>query len=173
MNLDILYKLWFNISYPWYFNPNKEVIEKSIKYYIDEWIDIMKEYSILYMISEDDYLCEEYQNIFQSYIDWKSIRYKHDTLHHSNIIDIWNKCVNHIKEKNTYNYRRKQASRKTSNKKFREKIFLSKWYNCSKCWSNKDITIDHIVPVKKWWSDEINNLQIMCRSCNSSKWCSL
>jgi len=169
MYIDVLYKLWFNISYPWSFNPSKDVIETSIRKYINEWKDIMKEYSILYMIDDTDYLNTDYIDIFVLYINWKSIRYKHHTLNHNKIIDIWNKCIKYNIDINTYKKRRKQASIKTSNKKFRSKFFDLKWYKCLKCWSSDDITIDHIIPVKMWWWDEINNLQPMCRSCNSSK----
>ncbi len=44
-------------------------------------------------------------------------------------------------------------------------------YVCShpQCKQTTDLTIDHIIPLSKGGSDEIKNLQFMCRPHNSSK----
>lgn len=42
-------------------------------------------------------------------------------------------------------------------------------FMCVFCWSKDNLTIDHIYPVSRWWTDEIDNLQILCKSCNSKK----
>jgi len=42
-------------------------------------------------------------------------------------------------------------------------------FECVLCGSKKNLTIDHIKPVSKGGGDEINNLQILCKSCNSRK----
>ena len=41
-------------------------------------------------------------------------------------------------------------------------------YRCSECQSQDELTIDHIVPISKGGSDELNNLRLLCRSCNSN-----
>jgi hypothetical protein len=44
-------------------------------------------------------------------------------------------------------------------------------FECPKC-GNKEIdelTIDHIIPVSKGGSDDVQNLQILCKPCNSRK----
>jgi len=41
--------------------------------------------------------------------------------------------------------------------------------HCVSCGTTEDITIDHIVPRVRGGSDEVSNLQPMCRSCNSRK----
>lgn len=46
-------------------------------------------------------------------------------------------------------------------------------FSCVRCSSSEKLTIDHIVPVKHGGSDELSNLQILCRSCNSRKWASI
>lgn len=42
-------------------------------------------------------------------------------------------------------------------------------FQCNECKSKEELTIDHIFPVSKWWTDDIDNLQILCKSCNSKK----
>lgn len=68
---------------------------------------------------------------------------------------------------NTYLYRRKESLR--NNQKLRKKL-LEKFNNrCKKCQSNSNLEIDHIVSVRKGGSDKIDNLQVLCKSCNLSK----
>lgn len=40
---------------------------------------------------------------------------------------------------------------------------------CGMCSSVSDLTIDHIKPLSLGGTNELNNLQILCRSCNASK----
>lgn len=40
---------------------------------------------------------------------------------------------------------------------------------CCKCGSDEDITIDHIKPLSKGGTNDIKNLQKLCRRCNASK----
>lgn len=48
---------------------------------------------------------------------------------------------------------------------------LYQW-TCPKCWKKEPqikLTRDHIVPLSKGGSDDIENIQPLCQSCNSSK----
>lgn len=50
------------------------------------------------------------------------------------------------------------------------KVILKKYkFTCQNCRSKENLTIDHIIPVSKGGSDNLNNLTILCKSCNSKK----
>jgi hypothetical protein len=53
--------------------------------------------------------------------------------------------------------------------------FLLKKYNfkCVICGKSENLTIDHIKPVSLGGSDKIENLQILCKPCNSKKGCKI
>lgn len=55
---------------------------------------------------------------------------------------------------------------------------------CAECGVNTDLTLDHIIPVARWfnttgyqcskaqreqWYNDTNNLRVLCRKCNSKK----
>lgn len=40
---------------------------------------------------------------------------------------------------------------------------------CLKCGAQDRLEVDHIVPVSLGGSNYLNNLQILCRTCNASK----
>ena len=42
-------------------------------------------------------------------------------------------------------------------------------YCCQECGKSEDLTIDHIVPLSKGGTDDLDNLRWLCRKCNSRK----
>lgn len=42
-------------------------------------------------------------------------------------------------------------------------------HQCAKCEAVDDLTIDHIVPISRGGTDDLGNLRLLCRSCNSRK----
>lgn len=72
-------------------------------------------------------------------------------------------------------YHARYRARKSSNGgDFTNKEFLalcSEYDNrCLVCGENNPLTADHIVPVSMGGSNDINNIQPLCQSCNSTKW---
>jgi hypothetical protein len=51
----------------------------------------------------------------------------------------------------------------------RWEVFIRDRYICQRCGSKKCLTVDHIIPVSKGGRTYHDNLQTLCRSCNSSK----
>ncbi len=43
-------------------------------------------------------------------------------------------------------------------------------HHCVKCRKQKQLTKDHIMPLSEGGTDYINNIQPLCRNCNSKKW---
>ena len=49
------------------------------------------------------------------------------------------------------------------------RVFERDAYRCLRCGTWLDLTIDHIVPRSRGGTDDLHNLQTLCRSCNSWK----
>jgi 5-methylcytosine-specific restriction endonuclease McrA len=54
-------------------------------------------------------------------------------------------------------------------KKLRLKVLERDSHSCQSCGAVNDLTIDHIVPEKVGGKATLNNLQVLCRVCNSRK----
>lgn len=48
-------------------------------------------------------------------------------------------------------------------------IYKRDQYHCVNCGSRNRLTIDHILPVDKGGTDDVDNLQTMCHACNQEK----
>lgn len=54
-------------------------------------------------------------------------------------------------------------------KKILDQLLHKYNFSCVHCGVKAGLTIDHIHPVSKGGTDDISNLQILCKSCNSKK----
>ena len=54
-------------------------------------------------------------------------------------------------------------------KRLAPKIYKRDGAYCRICGTSDNLTIDHITPLAKGGSDDLSNLQILCKSCNSRK----
>lgn len=57
----------------------------------------------------------------------------------------------------------------TPSKACRARIYLRDGGACVTCGADDDLTIDHIIPRSKGGTHDDDNLQTLCRSCNSRK----
>lgn len=64
---------------------------------------------------------------------------------------------------------RTSYKKKTIPAKLKVQVHERYGYKCVNCGTHKDLTCDHIIPESKGGETTLNNLQTMCRSCNSSK----
>lgn len=48
-------------------------------------------------------------------------------------------------------------------------VFERDIYRCKHCGTHKDLCCDHIIPESKGGETSLDNLQTLCRSCNSKK----
>lgn len=72
-------------------------------------------------------------------------------------------------ERLRYIRNRSRASAYTRRSEVRARILKRDNYHCIQCGSAINLTIDHIVSVYRGGSNEDNNLQTLCNSCNSRK----
>ena len=65
---------------------------------------------------------------------------------------------------------RRKAKRKDAiTKTLRTQVFERDEYRCIVCTTHEKLTVDHIHPESKGGATELDNLQTLCQSCNSSK----
>lgn len=59
--------------------------------------------------------------------------------------------------------------RKSMTMEIKKIIFERDNHQCVSCGAKERLEIDHKIPVTKGGTNELDNLQVLCRSCNSSK----
>ena len=77
---------------------------------------------------------------------------------------------NHIKyEDKRRNRPRMEACRYTAKKEVKDYVYNKYGKKCLSCGSTKNISIDHIIPIHQGGKNKLDNLQPLCKSCNSKK----
>jgi 5-methylcytosine-specific restriction endonuclease McrA len=72
-------------------------------------------------------------------------------------------------EREAIRQRRYEAGRALSDAALRRRVFERDGHLCRSCQSAELLTVDHVVAVINGGTDDIDNLQTLCRTCNSSK----
>ena len=54
-------------------------------------------------------------------------------------------------------------------KAIRRAVFARDNYQCVHCGAQKALTLDHIFPFSKGGSNDLENLQVLCKACNFKK----
>jgi 5-methylcytosine-specific restriction endonuclease McrA len=52
-------------------------------------------------------------------------------------------------------------------------VFDRDEHKCRYCGSTNNLEIDHIYPLARGGSNDLDNLQILCKSCNCKKWANI
>jgi 5-methylcytosine-specific restriction enzyme A len=93
--------------------------------------------------------------------DWDSKQ-----VYHRNYVYKHRAKVNHLKLRH---YARKKWAEGSHTLEERELLKKQYEYKCRGCLIQKRLTKDHIIPLSKWWSNYISNIQPLCHNCNSKK----
>ena len=72
-------------------------------------------------------------------------------------------------ELETYRKNNQKTKKHTIKQSVKTLVFERDLYRCQWCSTHLNLCIDHIEPRSKGGSDKIENLQTLCRTCNSQK----
>jgi len=64
---------------------------------------------------------------------------------------------------------RRRRRAQATNDRHRTTVYARDGYRCCICGAAERLSVDHIIPISKGGSDELDNLQTLCWSCNSRK----
>ena len=54
-------------------------------------------------------------------------------------------------------------------KNIRKQVFERDPHKCKQCGSTDNLVIDHLIPLARGGTNDLDNLQILCKSCNRKK----
>ena len=168
----------FNISRQGNYGVPKFILEESLKTYsedgnLDPLMCYEKVVHASWIVPDDGYYLTIEDLLFiESFLAGEEYWLPEQIINPSTI-DTVSRVAKYSREQNhlysSYKHRRRESLRVTGKAELREQVFKKSNYKCVKCKSPVKLTIDHIKPVLKGGGDEVENLQTLCRPCNSSK----
>jgi 5-methylcytosine-specific restriction endonuclease McrA len=75
--------------------------------------------------------------------------------------------ISHLKARRYARERCAEGSHSLKEWQALKRIYRNK---CGMCGEEKKLTKDHIIPLSEGGTDYIDNIQPLCRNCNSKKW---
>jgi len=87
-----------------------------------------------------------------------------------NLIEVHKRKWNNIK--NGKNKKKKRNGRTPFTKSIRHEVLKKDDYKCVECGATKEercLHVDHIIPISRGGTDELDNLQTLCEGCNLAK----
>ena len=73
------------------------------------------------------------------------------------------------KQEETETKKKERRSRKKFDTSDFKSIGERDGFNCAFCGTYEDLEVDHVIPVSKGGSNDLDNLQLLCKTCNTSK----
>lgn len=112
-----------------------------------------------------------YRKEFMSFFEqnsYKGVRAKDDSrqVYHRNYCKNNKSTISHLKARR---YAREKGAIGSHTLVEWNDLLFSYGSCCAACGSDKELTKDHIIPLSKGGSDYIENIQPLCKSCNSRK----
>ena len=88
-------------------------------------------------------------------------------IYHVRYVEKNPKRISHLK---AWRYARKKNAVGTHTLEQWNNLLLEYNFRCAVCGKKKILTKDHIIPLSEDGTDYIDNIQPLCRNCNSKKW---
>lgn len=159
------------VIFPGMFDMPLNIFFSLYEYYNESGINLVDDYVRLIYLNETDYYDEKDLNQISdsiSKIRALKILPNEDIDKYLFILKIL-KTQHRIRKEKKINEKRVIACRFTSKKQIRNRIFEFYGEVCLSCGTNENISLDHVIPVDKKGTNDISNLQPLCKSCNSKK----
>lgn len=161
--IENIEKITNNLHQAKKYDEELETLKKCAKYCFDNEL-----------ISEKIYETKEYYNMIyhaKLYCNRKinMIKKEQDTLNFKPYFSEENKS-----KKIPFNNNSKKSDRKPIPNRIRHQVFQRDNYRCCECGARLEdgatLEIDHIVPVSRGGTNDISNLQTLCKACNRGKY---
>jgi 5-methylcytosine-specific restriction endonuclease McrA len=77
--------------------------------------------------------------------------------------------ISYLQDRMTKEFLPEESNREPLKQSERTTVFEKDKYTCQKCGRREALQVDHIIPVSKGGTNDLSNLQTLCRSCNLRK----
>lgn len=74
-----------------------------------------------------------------------------------------------VQQKERTTYEKARGKWDSLRSKITPLVFEEHGEHCQECGTTESLTIDHVIPLRKGGTSDLDNLQPLCKSCNSSK----